>query len=69
MEQKDLVEWSKESIVLAKTQAYRNRELTASIDDNNGALLPVDYPKTAKAVAEKQVMLSAYRLFDLLKVV
>ncbi|MDO1449516.1 S1/P1 nuclease [Rhodocytophaga aerolata] len=66
LKEKDFSQWAKASYELAKTKAYLNGALIGSTDDNNGALLPKGYTTSAKAVGEKQVVLSAYRLFELL---
>jgi hypothetical protein len=60
-------QWVEESFELAKTAAYRNGAIKGSGDRDDGDVLPDDYPATAKSVAERQVVLSGYRLADLLK--
>lgn len=62
----DLPAWSTESFKLAQEVAYRDGKLTAGTADD-GAVLPTDYIPTVKPVAEQQVVLSGYRLADVLK--
>jgi hypothetical protein len=59
--------WIDESFQLAKTVVYKNGEIRGSGNRNNGAVLPDDYPANSKSIAERQVVLSGYRLADLLK--
>ena len=60
-----MADWSAESFLLAREQAYQNGRLTAGIGDD-GVALPADYIPTVKPIAERQVTLSGYRLADVL---
>jgi hypothetical protein len=57
----------KESFDLAVSAVYRKGKLKASTDRNQGSPLPGDYEKAANRVAERQVVLSSYRLADFLR--
>jgi hypothetical protein len=59
-------QWVQESFDLAKTVAYHNGDIQGG-DQDDGELLPDDYPSTAKSVAERQAVLAGYRLADLLR--
>jgi S1/P1 Nuclease len=59
--------WIDESFQLAKSDVYKNGEIRGSGNRENGAVLPADYPVNSKRVAERQVVLSGYRMADLLK--
>ncbi|MGO9568743.1 MAG: S1/P1 nuclease [Desulfomonilaceae bacterium] len=57
-------DWAVETYNVAIEQAYRGGTLKGSSDKNDGVFLPSDYMDKAKAVAEKQIVLSGYRLSD-----
>ncbi|MGB6067642.1 MAG: S1/P1 nuclease [Desulfomonilaceae bacterium] len=57
-------DWAVETYNVATEQAYRGGTLKGSSDKNDGVVLPSDYMDKAKAVAEKQIVLSGYRLSD-----
>ena len=62
--------WVQESFEIAKTIAYRGGELRGTPRGQRGdcrsveqaAVLPESYPATAKRIADRRLMLSAYRL-------
>lgn len=59
--------WAKvESFTLAKQQAYLNGKLVGSSDRSNGKVLPPSYAATVQPVAERRIVLSGYRIADLL---
>jgi hypothetical protein len=61
-------DWAKpESFELAKMVAYRNGTLEGSTDEDNGEVLPSDYPSAAQTVAQKRIVEAGYRLADLLE--
>lgn len=62
----DPQKWTKEeSLALAKRYAYLNGNLkTAAKDSKDMPDAPDDYARNAKSVAEKQIVLSGYRLAD-----
>ncbi|MBM3461163.1 MAG: S1/P1 nuclease [Armatimonadetes bacterium] len=60
-------EWAREeSYRLAVRDAYRHGAIQGSTDAEHATPLPIGYGKAAKAVARRQLVLSAYRLADLL---
>ncbi len=62
-----LLNWAKvESFTLAKQQAYQNGKLMGSSDLHNGKVLPPNYATTIKPIAERRIVLSGYRIADLL---
>lgn len=58
--------WAKESHAIAVEHGYRNGSLEGSTDEKNGCVLPSGYGIAAKRIAEAQIVLSAYRLSDVL---
>jgi hypothetical protein len=54
-------------VTLAKEQVYRNGTLQGGTDKRHGAVLPADYPGTAKPIGERRVVLAGYRLADVCK--
>lgn len=63
----DYHKWAKnESFELAKKVVYRNGALVVATDPSRAVLLPEDYPVQAKMTAERQIVLSGYRLAALL---
>jgi hypothetical protein len=57
----------KESFDLAVSVVYRRGKLKAGIDRNHGTPLPRGYERAAKRIAERRLVLSAYRLEDFLR--
>ncbi len=57
-------DWALEAYSVAEEHAYRKGSLKGSNNEDDGVVLPADYRKKAKAVAEKQIVLSGYRLSD-----
>jgi hypothetical protein len=57
-------EWSLEGRALAVERAYLRGALKGSAMAEGAPGLPEGYAKAAKAVAEKQAALAAYRLAD-----
>lgn len=55
--------WSKESFQLAQDNVYRSHTLRSGTRED-GALLPTDYVSTVTPIAQRQVILSGYRLAD-----
>jgi|SRR5579862_7298720 len=65
--QGDFEAWTRqESFDLAVSAAYRQGNLKGSSDKNQGTPLPLDYESAAKGIAERRLVLSAYRLADFL---
>jgi len=63
----DPVVWTQhESYPLAKTEAYLNRSLRTSTDENRAPALPVGYLANAKQVAERRIALAGHRMSGLL---
>ncbi len=63
----DFEAWTRqESFDLAVSAAYRQGNLKGSSDKNQGTPLPPDYESEAKGIAERRLVLSAYRLADFL---
>ena len=60
-------DWVNESKALVKTEVYRNGKLAGGTGEFTAVALPAGYPREAKAVAERRVILSGYRLADVLK--
>jgi hypothetical protein len=56
-----------ESFDLAVSAAYRQGNLKGSSDKNRGTPLPPDYQAAAQQIAERRLVLSAYRLADFLR--
>ena len=63
----DPVAWSKESFKLSSEKVYLNGELKGSVDKENALPVPDNYGRDSKIVGEQQVVLSGYRLADILK--
>ena len=60
--------WAKlESFELAKSVAHRNGTLNGGTGEFSAVELPADYPKAAKAVAERRGVLAGYRIAEKLK--
>ena len=59
-----LKEWNLASRFLAIEKVYLRGELKGSTSTENAPTLPEGYTKAAKAVAERQAALAAYRLAD-----
>lgn len=59
-------EWAMESYGLARNKAYLGGKLQGGDSKEEGAQLPADYSKAAKAVAERQAVLACHRLSNLL---
>lgn len=57
-------EWAVETYNTAVERAYNKGTLQGSNDKNNGVVLPSDYPDQAKETAERQIVLSGYRISD-----
>jgi hypothetical protein len=55
-----------ESLGLAQAVVYRGGKLPASADRAAGAVLPADYPRAVKPIAERRAALAGYRMADLL---
>ena len=63
----DFETWARqESFDLAVSAAYRQGNLKGSSDRNQGTPLPPGYESEAKDIAERRLVLSAYRLADFL---
>jgi hypothetical protein len=61
----DFESWGRSGAQQAVEYVYRNGELRSGSEDD-GAVLPSDYLKTVQPFAERQAVLSAYRLAALL---
>lgn len=57
-------DWAVAAHNVAIKQAYRNGTLQGSTSKSNGVVLPGDYKDEAKESAERQLVLSAYRISD-----
>jgi hypothetical protein len=67
MKNKRFENWAeKESFELAKAHVYSQENLHTSTVKEAPVLLSKPYIETAKAVAEKRVVLAGYRMADLL---
>lgn len=60
-------DWVNESRELALHVAYRDTTLLGSTDEMNGPTLPEGYVDEAKAAAERRVLLSGYRMAQMLE--
>ncbi len=60
-----LAKWIQESLRLAKKDVYLNGNLKTGTKDN-GEVVPADYPKKMKEIAEKRIALAGYRLAQVL---
>ena len=60
-------DWCHDSIVLARDFAYKQGHLKGGLDRNDGPMLPEGYAAEAKAIAERRVVLTGYRLAALLR--
>jgi hypothetical protein len=63
----DPAEWSLESFKIARQAVYLQGELRGSKDKAQAPLLPPDYGRNSKQIAEKCVVLAGYRLAKLLE--
>jgi hypothetical protein len=61
---KQFNDWAVEGYNLAIERAYYKGTLKGSTDKENGAPLPENYTKGAKETAERQIVLSGYRISD-----
>lgn len=61
---KSFKDWALRSYTVAVEQAYRKGNLRGSAIKDDGAVLPSDYVDKAKKVAERQFVLSGYRISD-----
>lgn len=68
LSKKDPQHWAQESFALAKHIGYRDGALAGGADRADGPVLPEEYAKEAEAVAERRVVLAAYRIADVLTV-
>jgi hypothetical protein len=67
LSEKNIENWSKaESCKLARDVVYRQGSLAGSPDKDSAPILPPDYAKKAKDVAQRRLVLSSYRLADIL---
>ena len=57
-------DWVVASYNMARDEAYRKGTLRGSTNKDDGALLPNDYTDKAKEIAERQIVLSGYRISD-----
>jgi len=57
-------DWAREAWKIAVEKAYRKGTLPGSTKESDGPDLPSDYMGSVKADAEKQVVLSGYRISD-----
>ena len=58
--------WIAEGHEIAKSQVYRNGAVLGGRDKSSAVLLPSDYAKNAKAVAERRVVLAGLRMAKVL---
>ncbi|HRI88471.1 MAG TPA: S1/P1 nuclease, partial [Candidatus Hydrogenedentes bacterium] len=59
-------DWAEESFALSKDVAYQNGKLLGSADNRNVPILSASYREQAKRTAERRIVLSGYRIADLL---
>lgn len=59
-------QWADESFKLAVQYAYRQGQIKGGPAKDDGAVLPEDYIRQTKPVAERRVVLAGYRLSDTL---
>lgn len=60
-------DWAeKESVPVAIEYVYRNGKLKGSRDHHDQILLPEDYLRTSRPIAERRVTLAGYRIADVL---
>ena len=59
--------WVQETFRLAVSTAYRNGRIQSGADRDHGVPLPRGYRAAAERAAERRLVLSAYRLADLLR--
>ena len=65
----DFEEWARvEGVALAKLAVYRDGQLKGGPTPERAEVLPADYPKSAKPVAERQAVLAGRRLAAVLAV-
>jgi hypothetical protein len=57
-------DWAAETYTIAVDQAYRKGTLQGSTNKDDGVVLPSDYNDRVKEVAERQIVLSGYRISD-----
>jgi len=61
---KSFNEWALGSYIIAVEQVYRKGALQGSTRKDDGAVLPSGYTAKAKEVAERQIVLSGYRMSE-----
>ncbi len=61
---KSFNDWAVAAHKIAIEQVYRNGALDGSANKDDGAVLPEDYTTNAKEIAERQIVLSGYRISD-----
>jgi methylphosphotriester-DNA--protein-cysteine methyltransferase len=67
LQETSFAQWARqESVSLAQEHVYRNGQLQGSRDAHNGVVLPADYVKSTKPLAERRMVLAGYRLADVL---
>ena len=59
--------WAKESLQIAEKVAYQEGKLNGSLEKTAATALPDGYVATAKAVAERRIVLAGYRIAAMLK--
>lgn len=64
---KEFDDWKAESMALVKSEVYRHGKLAGGTAEFTAVALPPNYPKEAKAVAERRAVLAGYRLAGVLK--
>jgi hypothetical protein len=63
---KSFNDWAVAAHKIAIEQVYRNGSLDRSTNKDDGAVLPEGYIAKAKEIAERQIVLSGYRISDVL---
>ena len=64
----DFRQWAiAESLVLARTEGYRNGTLQGGTSESDSELLPADYRGRVQPIAERRVVVAGYRLADRLR--
>ena len=61
---KSFKDWALGSHAIAVDQAYRKGTLRGGTEKSHGVVLPSDYVDKAKSIAERQIVLSGYRISD-----
>lgn len=64
---RDFEVWAKESMAIAAFRAYRSGDVKGSTDKAEAPVLPDGYAAEAKAIAERRIVLTGYRVAGVLR--